>query len=713
MKSPLNVAILWHMHQPDYRDPATGRSAMPWVRLHALKGYFDMLHVLQDSHPDARAVFNFVPSLVSQLTSYIDGTLTDDYLELSRRPTDDLGPEDREFVALNFFHANHRTMVDCYPRYRQLRMMSKLPGGAPRQFANQDLRDLVVWFNLTWLGYTARREYPLVDELIGQGHRFTEGQKNSLLDLHMEIAGRIIPEYRAAVESGIIELTTTPYYHPILPLLIDSDSAKDGLPGRSLPDPPFSAPEDAHLHVKKALDHHEQVFGTRPEGMWPAEGSVSQAVVELLGGLGIKWIATDQDILFRSRPKARKEDLYKPWSAGKRRRSVNMVFRDRDIADAIGFRYSQTTAETAVNSFMTRLMAIAATLDDPASSLVTIVLDGENAWEYYPDGGEAFLSSMYRQVAESPLFRWTTIGEHTRQHPPKSRISKVFPGSWIGGNFDIWIGSDEENRAWDALRNTRIALVEAEDALTDDQREQAWELVYGAEGSDWFWWFGDDFSTALKSEFDRLFRARLAGVYRIIGEEPPSEVRKPIHHSRGDSGRAPSELISPTVDGEVTDFYEWVGAGQFDSANADGAMARGDSLIQSIYYGADHERFCLRIDTENQSAIRALQELSVVCEIMTGTPRKLTIGPILSAGAKMERVFQENGRVDRIDGEASIGQVFECAIPLLSLGLPPGSACEFLVSVTKKDEILERWPLDGVLIVEIPSDAYELDHWSA
>ena len=701
------------MHQPDYRNPETGSSSMPWVRLHALKGYFDMLHVLERSHDDARATFNFVPSLLEQMQSYLNGTLTDEYLEVSRRPVEELDDSERLFICREFFHANHRTMIDCYPRYRQLRMLTRLPGTAAHSLKDDELRDLVVWFNLTWMGYTARREYPLVDELIRQGSHYTEEQKLALLDLHMEIMGRIVSDYRQRLQSGIIDITTTPFFHPILPLLCDTDSAQPGMPKRELPSPPFQASEDARYHVSEAVRFHEKAFGRKPQGMWPAEGSVSPEAVEIFAENGITWLATDQDILYRSLPKTDSTTLFQPYLVGNTGAHVNMVFRERDLADGIGFRYSTMRTDAAVADFMSKLNGIRKGLPrDMTAPLITIVLDGENAWEYYPDGGESFLTAMYRDVCESPDFNWTTVSDYLDTYPAQKTIKRIFPGSWIGGNFDIWIGSSEENKGWDLLRDARQILTASEQNVSEEVRQTAWRHLYSAEGSDWFWWYGNDFNTPLQPEFDKLFRAHVAQIYRLLDKPVPGDVIKPIKTGRKPSGTPPIDLISPVIDGRVTDYYEWVGAGELNARSSDGSMARGTRVIDRILYGADHKNLYIRIDMEESYKNGAHDPVHLRIDFVSPGTASLQLGPLSLEPETIETVFRQGTTRFKGRAQCKYEAVLECSLPLITAGFAPGTECEFVVVVEIDAEEIERWPRDGLLSMDVPSDTYELEHWS-
>lgn len=709
---PTHVAVLWHMHQPDYRDPETNRLSMPWARMHALKGYYDMVRLLDDVDERVRVVFNLVPVLVRQLQSYLDGSRTDAYREVSLKPAADLTPDERRFVALSFFHANRRTMIDCYPRYAELRLRALLPGGQPRELPPEDLRDLIVWFNLTWFGYSARRDFPRVYELIRKGRRFTEEDREEVLSLQRQVMERVIPLYRRAAEQGRAELTTTPFYHPILPLVCDTNAASRGLPGRPLPEPPFSAPEDARVHVARAVAHHWETFGRAPEGMWPAEGSVSPDAVAIFAENGIKWVATDQDVLARSDPKVRPTDLYRPHTVGEAGRTVSMVFRDRDISDAIGFRYSGMAPQLAAEDFMGRLRAIRGRFESPRRPLlVPIILDGENAWEYYPDGGEALLRRMYQAVAESDEFRWTTISEYLAQYPPDRAISRVFPGSWIGGNFDVWIGSPEENRAWGLLRQTREALVAANDRLVPEVRERAWEAIYAAEGSDWFWWYGDDFTSVLQPEFDRLFRAHLAEVYRLIGQPVPRGLLTSNRRDAKPTGLKPADLVTPVIDGRSTSFYEWAGAGEFDALKAHGAMAQGQQVVRAIHYGADHRLWHLRIDTTRPPR-DVLGDIIFVCEFPGRPQMRLILRAPDTGSAGVQVTLLDRGQDMPMTAEAQADAIIECSVPFMALGFAPGSIVDFVLVVHRDGAEIERWPRDGLLSFDVPSSAYELDHWT-
>lgn len=716
---PIDVAVLWHMHQPDYRDPESGRLTLPWVRLHGIKGYYDMVHVLRraaesaqsDADHSVRAVFNFVPILVRQIQGYVDGEFTDTYLMISEKPTADLHPDERAFVAENFFHANHRTMVDVHPRYRELRQNAHTPTGNVRDLPEQDIRDIVVWFNLAWFGYTARKHYPRLTDLIAKGRDFTEDEKAEVLGIQREVLERVLPAYRKAAEDGLIELTTTPYYHPILPLLCDTDSAKPGLPGRDLPNPPFRAPEDAAEHVRRALASHEETFGQKPRGMWPAEGSVSPTVIEILADQGVQWIATDQDVLLRSGGKLKQRDVYYPYRTGMGERKVNMVFRDLGISNAIGFTYTNMDPEDSIADMMRRLKAIRDSIEHPEQALISIILDGENAWEYYSDGSERFLTQMYRAIADSDDFRWTTIGDRIVEHPPQRKIDKIFPGSWINANFDVWIGAREENEGWAYLRDTRAALVAANDSLDDDARKRAWENLYAAEGSDWFWWYSDDFSTALQSEFDRLFRAHLAGVFRAIGERVPRWLLSPIKRDQVAVGTAPRGLIVPKIDGRVSSYYEWIDAGVFDVRKSHGAMAQDDQRVTKLYFGYDHERIVYRIDLSHPPSDEMFRATEFVFEFPEKPDISLHMG--MSDGVGSTQVYiSEAGRTVRMGLVVAADRVIECSAPFASLGYKPGDTVEFVLVVRENGNEIERWPRDSFLSFDLPTADYDLEHWT-
>ncbi|MGH7164033.1 MAG: glycoside hydrolase family 57 protein, partial [Nitrospiraceae bacterium] len=606
----VHVCFLWHMHQPYYTDPVLKSASMPWVRLHATKAYFDMAYLIQRS-PAIRATFNFTPSLLIQLREVASGSVRDLFLDHAQRPAADLTPPERAFLLRHFFAANWGTMVLPFPRYHEL--LAKRGADAQgqdldqlaRRFTTQEFLDLQVWHNLAWFGYGAIARYPQLAVLRAKDRGFTEEEKLELLAVQQQVVSDIIPMYRRLAESGQIELTTTPFYHPILPLLIDTDFARRPRPDALLPQR-FQAPEDAEAQIRNAVAFHTEVFGTPPVGLWPSEGSVCPEMVPMLHRAGIRWVATDEGILARSLASwDRQAALYQPYWVGQPGEEVAILFRDRELSDAFGFVYAKNTPEAAVEDVMRRIGAIAQHAPGDRV-LIPIILDGENPWEHYSDGGESFLSRLYAELAtgsrpwlSDARITTDTISQSLAAVRPTTTLEHLHSGSWINTDFAIWLGHPEDNRAWDMLRDTRARLLEVATSLPPEQARAAWEELYAAEGSDWCWWYGDDFDTDYKPEFDRLFRTHLRNVYARAGLAVPEFLNEPLVRMREpDSVRQPVGLLSPILDGLVSDFFEWREAGTIDPAPPLGAMWRSNRFFTYLGFGFSLDALFLRLDPD-------------------------------------------------------------------------------------------------------------------
>ncbi|HTY08528.1 MAG TPA: glycoside hydrolase family 57 protein, partial [Candidatus Edwardsbacteria bacterium] len=456
----LNVAFLWHMHQPCYRSPGNRAFRLPWVRLHALKDYFDMVRAT-DRFPGLRVTFNLVPSLLDQLAGYAEGA-SDVHLDLTALPAAELGEQQRCQVLRDFFMANWQTMIRPHPRYWELLEKrgcnfreADLPRIA-RRFTAADLLDLQVWFTLSWVDPLHFEQRADLRELRQKGRGFTEQDKQVLLAQQAEILRSIIPAYRAAWEAGRIEVSTTPYYHPILPLLCDSDVARQCMPGAALP-PRFAYPGDAAAQIARGLDYAERLLGRRPAGIWPSEGSVSEQAYDLIAAAGARWLATDEGILARSLALPVRADAgqrYQAWAL-RGQGSPAVFFRDQQLSDLIGFSYAGWKAADAAQDMVGRLEQIASGLGAAAERhVVPIMLDGENCWEFYPGDGREFLDRLYAGLQASDRLQCCTFSDYLDRHQPDA-LPRLAPGSWINGDFGIWIGQDEDNQAWTLLLRAR------------------------------------------------------------------------------------------------------------------------------------------------------------------------------------------------------------------------------------------------------------------
>lgn len=711
--SRLNVAILWHMHQPCYREPDSRVFRLPWARLHGLKDYGDM-PALAMRHPGLRLTFNLVPAMLEQLEEYVGGTATDQHLELTRRRPADLSEGERVFMLQEFFMANWENMIKPRPRYWELLNKrglffhpSKLPS-LSRRFSDGDLLDLQVWFNLAWTDPMHLENDPALAGLAAKGGGFTEDDKRVMLERQASVLASIIPAYRQALESGSVELSTSPFYHPILPLLCDSDIARECMPQAELP-PRFSYPDDAAAQVRRALDFMESRFGTRPAGLWPSEGSVSPQVVELAGREGLRWLATDEGILERSlgRPlranlePAEPAALYRPYRLEGRGPAI--FFRDRILSDLIGFSYAAWKPDEAASDLTARLEGIADSLGDKAGGhMVPVILDGENAWESFVDDGRAFLDALYQRLSKSPKLRAATFSGFLDGDHDSGKLSRLHPGSWINGDFGIWIGGREDNRAWELLLGARQALEAKAGSMDGVTVDKVTEELAIAEGSDWCWWYGGNFGSEHLAQFDGLFRAHIIHAYRLMGMSPPEAALEPIITSRPSERllNEPIDTISPVIDGRSTDFFEWTAAGKIDTAVQGGTMHRSQSLIRTLYYGFDRECLYLRLDPAAEISPDEYPEFNVVLDLVKPSARKMSFPAFKSKDA-------------RGGSEWSYEQVFEISIPFSELGIMPGQSVYFYVLVMNNSLELEKHPANEPIRIAAPDEGYFLGNWQA
>ena len=609
----IRVALLWHMHQPLYRDPREGEYRLPWVRMHGLKDYYGMVKLVEE-FPSLRLTFNLVPSLIAQLDEYAAGTARDPFFEAARTPAADLDVAGRRFLLRYFFQANHTHLIGRYPRYRELLDKYRNYGfndqRAHRNFSEAELRDLQVLSQLAWFDEYFLKEEP-GRRLAAKGRGFDLDDQAAVCAAQAGLLARIVPAYREAQVSGQVELSTSPFYHPILPLLCDSMVAGESHPFVPMPRERFRWPDDARTQLERACELHQRVFGLRPTGLWPSEGSVSDEVIRLAADLGFHWLATDEGVLGRSldcsftrRPDGAVDDgerLYGPCLFTAASRPVHLFFRDHQLSDLIGFVYAQMDAEAAADDFLQRIRRAAAPLASAGrDALVPVILDGENAWEYFPQSGRAFLRAVYHRLTHASDVETCTLGAACAQ-PEVVRLDHVVPGSWINANFDVWLGAEEDNRAWDLLGQARWAWEQARRAetLAPERLELAFESLLAAEGSDWNWWYGPEHHSENQVEFDALFRAHLTQVYFHLGLTPPGSLAAPLL-KRQISDRSRQEPASgwvhPRLDGQVSSYFEWLGAAVYHADHRTSAMHGKHSCMAALHAGFDADTLFLRLD---------------------------------------------------------------------------------------------------------------------
>jgi alpha-amylase/alpha-mannosidase (GH57 family) len=740
MAKRLNIAFVWHMHQPLYKDPFTGEYIMPWVLYHGTKDYYDMVAILEE-FPDVHQTFNLVPSLIDQINDYASGQALDAYIKVTRKRPDELTREEKVFILTNFFHTNWDNMIRPLPRYWELlrkRGISSAPDellSALRYFNDQDYLDLQVLFNLVWIDPVLINADGFLKGLLAKGRGYNEEEKARLLDEQVRIMGLILPKYRSLQQKGIIEISTTPYYHPIMPLLYDTNSALMAMPNAELPQKRFSHPEDVTVQVRRGVELFKETFGARPTGMWPSEGSVSMEILPLVAGEGFRWLASDEEVLSNSIKRPIRRDhsghssdtfLYRPYSIEAGGERVSMVFRDHILSDLIGFDYAKMDPNEAANDLVSRLLHIRSITDDPEKHIVSIILDGENAWETYKNDGRDFLVALYSKLSEHDSLRCVTVGEFLSGTDSREELKWLYSGSWIHHNFKVWIGHHEDNAAWDFISGARETLVEYEQSVKgtpeyDKKKgaiEQAWEAVYAAEGSDWFWWYGEEHSSMNDADFDMLFRRYIKRVYTLIDKEPPDALEIPIISEEKGIRPAiiPTDYISPVIDGEVTNYFEWLAAGMIKMSSHGTAMHKeveGGAFIDKINYGFSKEALFFRFDYFKDAEP---EERSWSFTISFLAPGEVRVQGEVSSGRVSARVFEKGAEGDRWDDtgveiQAASGSVVELAVPLKTIGAKPSEEISFFINIDAGPDGLERWPVKGFLIIDVHGEDFEIENW--
>ncbi len=698
----LKVCILWHMHQPDYRDPISGQTLLPWTWLHGVKDYGEMLETIVET--DARVTVNLVPSLLEQLEHYASGKAQDRWLALLSRSPGTMSAAEQQFMVEQFFSVNEETQIFSNRRYHQLYQLRGVGAQVDgTNFSEQDLLDLQVCFLLAWTGSHLRRKSSLVADLLQQGEFFREEQKQQLLVCCNEELSRVLKFHRQLEAAGQIEISVTPYAHPILPLLCDLHTALEPSPGLPLPAVDFRHPEDARLQVREGLRTAERIFGQRQRGMWPAEGGVSEAAVRLMREEGALWAATDEDILARSLDGglSQRSDLYNVYQYD----GLPLLFRDRELSDRIGFLYAGWKTAEAVEDLMQRLRRISSRAP---GGTVAIILDGENCWERYPDNGYPFLRDFYQALQKEPSVEMSTINDALAAAQPRP-LSRLAAGSWIRSDFTTWIGHPEENRAWELLQQTRSEVItdEVKNALAQPQ-EPLSDLVrelLRAEGSDWFWWFGDEHTTAQADIFDRLFRLHLEGLYHLKGLQLPARLHQAIKPVlKHVVGVEPTACFTPQIDGQMGDYFEWLAAGKIGLA-AGGAMYTSGKSLEELYYGYDQQYLYFRFDQpellKRLCGVGGCFEIRLIAKKLFQIRYCFTPGTveILTDGKSMAT------------GKGACGKILELAVPLTVLQLQPGDMVNLSCHALQKGRENGRWPPEGNASFNYYGSALDEDNW--
>jgi len=549
MSAPLSVVFYWHMHQPFYREADTGRYHLPWVYLHAMKDYTDMAEIIARI-PGARAVINYVPSLTAQIEDYArhiqdylagNADALNDPLLCLLAAKRDFNEHERAFLLTACFRLNHERNLHRYPAYSRLWHLAEhaRQHDATRYLGQSFFSDLVTWYHLAWLAETVRQHHFTARRLIEQGAGFTHQDRIELLTLIGQLLHDIPARHRALRDQGKIELTTTPYAHPIIPLLLDFHAARETIADAAIPAEPYPGGDArARDHIQRARDSHMRVFGHMPEGIWPAEGAVSEATLALLAEAGFQWCATGEAVLHHSlgynvREHEGGTGLYQPWRVARDGRAITCFFRDDRLSDLIGFEYSRWDTQDALNHFMHELARIREQTRGMAAPIVAIIMDGENAWEHYHENALPFLSGLYQRIIDHEDYTLTTFRDYLRKHPAQATLPRLVAGSWVYGNLATWIGDPAKTHAWELLIAAKKAFDAKIDTLDPERRAMAEEQLRICEGSDWCWWFGDYNPSDVVRDFDRLYRQHLRKLYTLLDQPVPPALELAISEGGG------------------------------------------------------------------------------------------------------------------------------------------------------------------------------------
>jgi alpha-amylase/alpha-mannosidase (GH57 family) len=682
------ICFVWHMHQPFYKDLMTGEYKLPWTRLHALKDYYGMVKVLEP-FPEVHQTFNLVPSMMEQIREYAQAEAADPFLRAALKPAEDLTEEEQSFILRYFFQAHPTRMIRRYPRYGELldgwEAADRNARRARHFFSAPTMRDLQVLSQVAWFDEEFLEKDPEVRELVSKGRDYTLQDQALMGRKQIEIMNQVLPVYKEFAARGQIEITTTPFYHPILPLLCDSNIAAVAHPYVPLP-PPFRYPEDARHQLVTARQYMEQTLGLTPRGFWPSEGSVSDEVFSIAAGAGFHWTATDNGVLSKTlHHVADVNETYKPYVWRQNGQEMRVIFRDHYLSDLVGFVYSRMGAVEAATHFLDRIRENCSHIAGSGrDALVPVILDGENAWEHYELGGRPFLKELYSRIQNDSRMRALTVSEALELVEP-APLGGIFPGSWINANFDIWIGSEEDNRAWEMLLKARQAYAAQEnnDSIPAEKKRLAFEELLIAEGSDWCWWYGPEHHSENRAEFDQLYRSHLANVYLALGQNPPEELSRPI--SRVESvahHHEPTAPIRPVIDGEVTSYFEWLGAGSYHVDDRSGAMHGQTFLVREVQYGSDGINLYLRVDIDSLDAPVQVhlnfEQAAWKLELSQGSVR------VLEEGAKLK---------------AAYGRVLEIKIPLSDLQVERGAPVKMQLSLWQGLLPVDAIPRNGWLSI--------------
>lgn len=739
MHKKLSIALIWHMHQPAYRTAEGEIYLMPWVRMHAIKDYLDMLLIL-DEFPSLKLNFNLVPVLLDAIYDYGYNGAHDIYSKLT--VAEHLSDEEKEFVFNHFFDANYKNMVLHHDEYRKLyEKRYSREDITIHDFSDQEYFAVMSWFNLAWFDPYWRKSEELVRIADKKNEEFTLEDREKIIELQRKICREIIPQYKKYQLAGRIEISTSPYYHPILPLLLDMNDAEKSNPSLPAPKLHSNMKDDAVWQVKSALDKFEDLFDVRPRGIWPSEQCISKKTLELFQDLGVKWTISDEGVLEQSLKtefvrdfRGYLEDPYglcHPYSYQTIGKKINILFRDSVLPNLIGFEYPNHDPQKAAYDLYDRIKTIQSKLQNSPdnSHILTIAMDGENCWENYSEDGHIFLSELYRLLTTDEGLETVRVSDYLEKAERSVRLSKIHPGSWINRDFSLWVGEPTKNLAWEYLDKTRTDLISFEKEKPDKELlKQAWNEIYICEGSDWYWWYGEPNDSGQDEIFDFIFRERLQNVYKILSKPVPDYLTLPLSAYFERGSRYPKGDVGGfELDGCTSE--NWVNAGCIDIPST--PTMQENRLFNKIYFGSNSNNLYLRFDINkfnfdkdtgfkelynvyiyfrNKPAgdavahIRAINRTDAVLPLlkeMYSTEIRLTFFKNFYFNTILSHANQDNLWIYQLQN--NIKFVFkdfvEVQIPFDDLGVPQDSSVEFFVIQSQSGLVDAFYPQNSLLSV--------------
>ena len=731
----LSIAIYWHMHQPVYE--LGGVFLMPWARLHAVKDYLDMVEIL-DKYPRLKLNINMVPALLDELVQYTEHGFHDIHSSLTVSDIGELSDSEKEYILNNFFNSKYETMVYKYPTYRKLFKKRFASNSVTiNNFNDQEFSDLMALFNLSWIDPTHYEKYPELHRLAKKGKNYTQKDRIRIIELHKEIIKKIIPTYKKYIEQGRIEMTTSPYYHPIMPILCDYETAAKNLPSRENLPLNLDLKKDASHQIVAAIDRIEQVFGVRPKGFWASEYCLTDKVLELFAQHGIKWTVSDESILSKSINfefvrdfKGNLEDPYyllKTYTYENKDSNIDVIFRDLHIPSLINFEYSNLDASISAGDLYNKIKSIQNKLmvspDD--NHLLTIALDGENCWENYVNDGLDFLNMIYSKLEEDETIETVLISDYIGRDNNKKTLNKIHPGSWINKDFNFWLGDPVKNLAWQYLNSVREDINRIlQDKFDHPGLNQAMRELYIAEGSDWFWWYGEPNNSGQDNVFDFLFREHLKNSYKFLGCDYPGYLDRSIidtAYENSDSRLKNSNYNSSWLYSESIDLV-------------DGPVFQESKIFDNINYGFDNDNIYFKLElnpnfreqdekkpkihqfyiyTKNKtvkqhcSSIRLTNKTEAVFPIIKSKYHNELLITLINNQlypSYLSKSVQDNlwVFVDAKDMNINYNDKIEVRIPFDVLDLAPGEELEFVFVIANMGIRYTFMPKDTPLVIKRP-----------